>query len=364
MTNRRIFSRYIARQTFYAILSTYAIILGMIFLIDIVELLRRGQNNEQFGAYAAFGLAAMRLPVLSEKILPFTVLFGSMYAFLKLNRRQELVIARSSGLSIWGFLTPSIVIAVLIGVIAVTALNPLGAYLTKTSQRLEEAYFKSNSSVLASAQAGLWLKQQNSEGTTIIYAASAELGGVLLKNITAWKFNSDDRFYQRIEAPIAELYDGFWSLTQAWVTGRDSKSVRRNTFRLDTLLTARQVTDIIANPNEVSFWQLPQFIEIARNAGLSANRFQVQYHILLSRPILLGAMVIFAAIFSMQVFRLGKIGRMILGGIGSGFLLYFLTDLAEALGGAGRVHPIIAAWAPASIALLVGVTVLLYNEDG
>jgi len=75
-------------------------------------------------------------------------------------------------------------------------------------------------------------------------------------------------------------------------------------------------------------------------------------------------MVIVAAVFSMQVFRLGKIGRMVLGGVGSGFLLYFLSDLAEALGGAGRVQPIIAAWSPASIALMIGVTVLLYNEDG
>ena len=364
MTGSRILSRYIASQTFYAIVSTLAITLVLILFIDMIELLRRGQNSEQFGVFEAFTLSLLRLPILSEKTLPFAILFGSMFAFFKLNRRQELVIASSSGLSIWQFLTPPIIIAVLIGVFAVTMLNPAGAYMGKISDRLIVKYFKSDNNTLKLSKTGLWLKQKGSDGSSIIHAGSAELGGVLLKNILAWKFNADDRFAERIEAPIAELHDGYWSLTRAWVTRGDSKPVQYNTIRLDTFLTAQQVTDSFTNPEAISFWKLPQFIEIARKAGLPANRFQVHYYTLLSRPILLGAMVIVAAIFSMQVFRLGKVGRMVLGGVGSGFLLFFLTDLSNALGNAGRIPPIIAAWSPASIALMIGVTVLLYNEDG
>jgi len=364
MTGHRIISRYIAWQTLFAILSTFAISLVLILFIDMIELLRRGQTSSQFGVYQAFTLSLLRLPILSEKTLPFAVLFGSMFAFFKLNRRQELVIARSSGLSIWQFLTPPIIIAVVIGVLAVTVLNPAGAYMGQNAQRLETKYFRSKGSVLALSKAGLWLKQKGNDGSSIIFAQRAELGGLLLKRITAWKFNADDVFFERIEAPIAELNQGFWSLTRALITGSDAKPVQRNTVRLETFLTPEQVTDSFTDPDQISFWDLPQFIEIANKAGLPANRFQVQYHTLLSRPILLGAMVIVAAIFSMQVFRLGKVGRMVLGGVGSGFLLYFLTDLAEALGSAGRVQPIIAAWSPASIALMVGVTVLLYSEDG
>ncbi len=364
MITRSILSRYIASQTFYAIVSTFAISLVLILFIDIIELLRRGQTSQQFGLYQAFNLSILRLPTLSEKTLPFAVLFGSMFSFLKLNRRQELVIARSSGLSIWQFLTPPIIVSVILGVFAVTVMNPAGAYMGKLAERLEAEYFGGEASVLTLSKSGLWLKQKGNDGSSIIHAGGAELGGVLLRNILAWKFNEDDTFNQRIEAPIAELHDGYWSLTRAWVTGRESKPVQHATVRLSTFLTAQQVTDSFTNPEAISFWELPQFIEIAHKAGLPASKFQVHYHTLLSRPILLGAMVIVAAIFSMQVFRLGKIGRMVLGGVGSGFLLYFLTDLAQALGNAGRVPPVIAAWSPASIALMFGITVLLYSEDG
>lgn len=365
MLNRRILSRYIASQTFYAILSTFLIYMLLILFVDTVDLLRRGQDNNQFGVLESFRLSLYRLPVLSEKSLPFAVLFGSMFAFLKLNRRQELVIARSSGLSIWQFLAPPIIVAFLVGVFAITILNPVGAYYSKQSEYLETEFFGSaEASVLTPSNSGLWLKQKGKNGSSIILASRAELGGKLLKNIRAWKFKTDGTFLERIEAPIAELHDGFWTLTHAWVTRIDSNPVQHKSFQLDTFLTAEQVAESFADPDAVSFWQLPQFIKIAHKAGLPANRFQVHYHTLLSRPFLLGAMVIIAAIFSMQVFRLGKIGRMVLGGVGSGFSLYFLMNFAEALGSAGRVPPIIAAWSPASIALMIGVTILLYNEDG
>ena len=132
--------RYIGSQTFYAILSTFAISLILILFIDMIELLRRGQGSEQFGITEAFILSSLRLPILSEKILPFAVLFGSMFAFLKLNRRQELVIARSSGLSIWEFLAPPIIIAFLIGIIGITILNPAGVILGNKSEVLEAKY--------------------------------------------------------------------------------------------------------------------------------------------------------------------------------------------------------------------------------
>ena len=364
MTISRILTRYIAFQTLFAILSTFAISLVLILFVDMIELLRRGSSLESFGLFEALSLSALRLPNLSEKTLPFAVLFGSMFAFLKLNRSQELVIARSSGLSIWQFLRAPVAIAVLIGGFAVTVLNPAGSYMSRKSQFLEARYFGSETNLLALSNSGLWLKQKGQNGPSIIHAQKAELNGVLLKGILAWEFNEDDGFNKRIEAPIAELHDGYWSLTHAQVTMLQGKPQQHNTYRLETFLTAEQVIDSFTSPESISFWDLPQFIEIAHKAGLPASRFQVHYHTLLSRPILLGAMVLVAAIFSMQVFRLGKIGRMVLGGVGSGFLLYFLTSLAEAIGSAGRVPPVIAAWSPACIALMAGVAVLLYREDG
>ena len=58
------------------------------------------------------------------------------------------------------------------------------------------------------------------------------------------------------------------------------------------------------------------------------------------------------------------VGMMIVGGILAGFVLYVVTVLVKAFGGAGIVSPLLAAWFPVGLAFLFGVSFLLNKEDG
>ena len=54
----------------------------------------------------------------------------------------------------------------------------------------------------------------------------------------------------------------------------------------------------------------------------------------------------------------------IAGAIGTGIVLYFVSDVVFALGASSSIPVVLAAWSPAGISLLLGVTVLLYTEEG
>jgi lipopolysaccharide export system permease protein len=95
-----------------------------------------------------------------------------------------------------------------------------------------------------------------------------------------------------------------------------------------------------------------------------ADRYELQYNVLLSRPILLLAMVLIAANVSLRFSRSRDLGRMIISGVAVGFMLYVVTKIAWDLGSGGIVPPPLAAWLPAIVATLVGITVLLHLEDG
>ena len=155
-----------------------------------------------------------------------------------------------------------------------------------------------------------------------------------------------------------------WDLKKVTIHAHGAAPEPHDTWKLPTRLKREQVGESLAEPDTVSFWALPSFIDAARNAGLPAFQFELQYQLLLSRPLLLVAMVLIAATVSLRVFRFGNIGRMILGGVGAGFVLYVAGELARGLGGAGVVPPVLAAWSPAVIASSIGFTVLLHQEDG
>jgi lipopolysaccharide export system permease protein len=103
---------------------------------------------------------------------------------------------------------------------------------------------------------------------------------------------------------------------------------------------------------------------VAEGFGFSANSFRMYYHSLIALPVLLMSMTLIAATVSLKFVRLGQSSIMILGGIGAGFLLYVVSVLVKAFGGAGFVSPIIAAWFPVAVAAFYGISFLLHKEDG
>jgi lipopolysaccharide export system permease protein len=85
---------------------------------------------------------------------------------------------------------------------------------------------------------------------------------------------------------------------------------------------------------------------------------------LLADPFLLGAMIMFAAAFTLRTsLRRGAAVMMIGGGVFTGFLLYFLSDVVLALGKAATIPVALAAWTPAIAALLIGASMLLHMEE-
>ena len=79
---------------------------------------------------------------------------------------------------------------------------------------------------------------------------------------------------------------------------------------------------------------------------------------------LLIAMVLIAATFSLRLTRRGGTMLWASSGLFFGFLLYFLSDLVFALGLSARIPEVLAAWAPATVTMLLGLTSLLHLEDG
>ena len=95
----------------------------MITAITYLEFFTR-TIGDQFDATKVFLLSIFRVPSICEDVLPFTVLFGSIAAFVLANRRLEVVIARAAGVSAWQFLLPACIVGLLVGIFATTVYNP------------------------------------------------------------------------------------------------------------------------------------------------------------------------------------------------------------------------------------------------
>ena len=84
----------------------------------------------------------------------------------------------------------------------------------------------------------------------------------------------------------------------------------------------------------------------------------------LAQPLLLSAMVLVAAGFTMRHARSGKTSSLVLLAVLSGFAIFFLRNFAQVLGDNGQIPIFLAAWAPPLAAIMMALGLLLHLEDG
>ena len=354
--------RYIGWRFGKTILAVFAGFFALIYLVDFIEMLRRSTDVEGANPGVVALLSLLRTPAVTEQVLPFAVLFGAMVALLNLSRKLELVVARAAGVSAWQFLAPPLVFALGLGFFSIFVYNPISATLKQRADRIETKLFGRGAA--RGGDSSMWIRQKSVDGQSILRAERSADGGLQLGAVTAYVFDPEGRFKERIEARGATLVQGAWRLDEARVlaVGQEPRDVA--TYSLATNLQPDQVVQAFVPPETVSFWNLKNIAERTRAAGLDATGYELRWQVLLARPLFLLAMVMIAASFSLRFFRMGGVAKNVLGGVATGFVLYVITKLVSDLGGAGLVSLPVAAWSPAIGGALFGTLAILTQEDG
>lgn len=354
---------YLARHFLGAFIATFLALATIVALFDFLELMRRGAGRG-VETMLLIRMTALRLPDLMQQLLPFAMLFAAIIAFWRLSRANELVVARAAGVSVWQFLLPAAGLALGLGLVQIGVLNPLAASLKSQFERLESVHIDAESDALAVGSTGLWLRQGNQDRQQVIHAARVAGNGQVLEDVIVMLFQPADRYVGRIDAGGARLELGRWVLSDAFLSEPGGATRFVGEHELPTALTLQRIQESFAAPETIPFWQLPAFIAAMERAGFNANTHRLHFHALLSAPLLLVAMVLIAASFALRIQRRAGAGYLIAGGVAVGFLLFFLTNVVQALGLSQTIPVLLSAWMPALVSLALGLTALLHLEDG
>lgn len=362
-------SLYIARRFLMTFLMVFGIFAAILLLIDFVEQIRRFAPSN-VGLTEALGLAALNVPASLYRILPLIMILSAIALFLGLARSSELVVIRAAGRSALRMLVAPILTALLIGCIAVGGLNPIVAATSKQYETLSARYASGPRSVLSISREGLWLRQGGEGVQTVIRAERANLDGTELYSVTFLNFAPDGSPVSRIEAASARLTIGAWEITDAkeWPLADspnpERDALRRETMTLDSDLTPNQIRDSFGTPSAIAIWDLPRFIEALERAGFSARKHVVWFQMELALPLLLAAMVLIAAGFTLRHARFGHTGILVLTAMSFGFAIFFLRNFTQILGENGQIPVVLAAWSPPVAAILLSLGLLLHLEEG
>ena len=363
-----ILHRYLARRFLLSFATVAAIFLGILVLINLVDQVRRFEGDGLSFAQT-LALTLLSVPETLYAILPLLMIIATLSLFVSLARTSELVVTRAAGRSAMRSLAGPLTVALLIGTVAVTVFNPIVAATGQRYELIADRLSGSGGSALSLSEEGLWLRQANGPRQTVIRATGASADGTRLTDVTFLGFDGQGRPSFRIEAAAAVLENGEWRLADAKEWRFDSPNPEQaartaDEIRIPSGLTANQILDSFSQPEEIAIWDLPRFIARLEQAGFSARRHRVWFQMELAQPLLLAAMVLIGAAFTMRHTRFGRTGVMVLSALGLGFSLFFIRNFAQILGETGQLPIAMAAWGPPVAAVLLPLGLVLHWEDG
>jgi lipopolysaccharide export system permease protein len=338
-------------------------------LVDMIEQLRKFAD-EGVGLAGAAELSLLNVPKTLYRILPLIMVMGSVAMFLALARSSELVVVRAAGRSGLRFLAAPVLVALALGALTVGLLNPLVAATSKAYDAERLALTQDASSILSVSESGLWLRQGAESGQTVIQAVRSNPDATELFDVTVLGFDAQGLPATRLEAEAARLVEGAWELTETkrWDLTAPNPELaavsEAGPVALPSNLTPDRIRDSFGSPGSIAFWDLPGYIADLERAGFSARSHALWFQMELAQPLLMVAMVLVAAGFTMRHVRFGGTGRMVLYAMLTGFGFFFLRNFAQALGDTGQIPVALAAWSPPLAAVLLSLGLLLHLEDG
>jgi lipopolysaccharide export system permease protein len=365
MINARFFpSRQIA---FYSVklfvTRSLAVLLSLILVLMTLDLL--GESGKILavpgnGEAELWKYVSLRIPLLVSRFLPFSVLLGTLIAFSGLNQHSEVVAMKAAGISAHQMLAPLMVASLVIA-------GGLFAFNEKVAVNANRhvTVWSDNDYKPVPAESGILSNVWILDGDDLVQAGHVGGGRASFHAENVTVYEREAGVLQRVlRAARAEPVRGAWRLTDVRVYDSSMNVVRRlpETTAMQGI-QPEQLTLARVDPDQLDFWTLRERIGQLERAGRPTAEAEAGLWHKVSGPLSTILMPLLAATAAFGLARSGQVLLRATIGMALGFAYFVADNFSLAMGNVGAYPPMLAAWAPFVLFLLVGETVLIRSEE-
>jgi lipopolysaccharide export system permease protein len=314
------------------------------------------------GDSALWQYVGLRVPILVSRFLPFSVLLGTLIAFVGLNQNSEVVAMKAAGLSAHQILAPLIVASIVISV----GLFAFNEGVVVNSARHVDAWSDNDYKPIPPSSgilSNVWVLV----GDDLVRAGIVAGRGPRMTLHRVSLYDRTGGVLQRVinaERATPNPKGGDWLLQNVQIYDA-SMDVVRTVPQLEALagVTPDQLTIAKVDPMELDYWTLKDRVAELEAAGRPADEARAGLAHKLSQPLSILLMPLLAAVAAFGLARSGQVLVRAALGMALGFAYFVADNFSLAMGNAGAYPPAIAAWAPFLLFLLIGEAVLIRTEE-
>ncbi len=365
MINLQFFpSRRLALYTVRLFLTrSLAVLIALVLVLMTLDLL--GESGKILavpgnGEAELWRYVSLRVPMLISRFLPFSVLLGTLIAFTALNQHSEVIAMKAAGLSAHQILAPLMVASLFIAGAAFV----FNEKVVTDASRIVTAWDDNDYAPLppdSGVLSNVWI----TAGDDLVRARLVGGRGpaTRLRRITIYD-RENNRLERVIEAERAEPAGGAWRLSNVRIYDSAMNVVQRRPEMLALPgVEPGRFSLARVDPESQDFFSLRRSIEQMQLAGRPTTEAEAGLWHKISSPLSTLLMPLLAATAAFGLARSGSVLLRATIGMALGFAFFVADNFALAMGNVGAYPPLLAAWAPFFLFLLIGETVLIRSEE-
>jgi lipopolysaccharide export system permease protein len=353
---------YLAKTFVTRILAVLVMLVLVLMMLDLLtttaDILAFPGNGEA----ELLRYVGLRVPQLVARFLPYSVLLATIITLATFNQNSEVVAMKAAGLSAHQILAPLLLAAGLVS-LASFAFNE--RIVTRANATLSAWQAVDYGAIPrdSGARSNVYL----AAGDNILTAAAVTGTGpaMTMRNVTFYERDPKGMIQRELRSDSATWADPGWRLAAPTIfdvrTAKASRSAAPVVVARE--LSPEQVALGKVSADTQPLTQLSRSIEALDREGRRTAELKGKWWHKISGPLSAFLMPLLGAVAGFGLARSGFLLARAVIGMALGFAYFVVDNAALAMGSFGGYPPLLAAWAPFLLFLLVGETVLIRTEE-
>lgn len=289
------------------------------------------------------------IPTIFVQVTPMAVLLSAIYMLSNLNKNNEIIAMKSSGIGLWRILAPILVMGFLISAGVFIINEKIIPITSKVSQMIRRDELEKHKAEDSKARIIDNVAVYGS-GNRIIFARSYDTANKKLSDIIMHEHDISENLVSKITAASGIWTGNSWKFFKVIIYKVDNagKITGSPEFYSEKIMPIKERPRDFASKewksDFMSYGELRKYIENFRGSGMKIMKgLLVDLHYKLAFPFISLIIIVVAAPFALFTMRGG-----VMMGIGMsiviGLLYYATIAISLALGRAGIFPPLVSAW--------------------
>ena len=312
------------------------------------------------GIFVPIMMSILIVPNVLYTLLPFIILLSAIWLFLRLIKTDEVIAMKTSGFSNFSVIVIPCIVAFLLGIFVVIAINPITSLLVEKYENIKASYHTDKEYLAAITANGIWIKEKNNDVKSII--RSSNLKNNRLENVSIYKFDNDNILLSRMEAKFANIENTTWVLknVEEYIIDENFTSNKYDEITYQSIYDINKIRSLYSNLDTISFWKIQNQIEILQKRGYSTKEMQGKFQKAISFPFFLMSMVLLAGVFTLGMRYRGSNWSYIFIAIIACVIIYYCNYFSLALGKTEKLPIELSVWMPVIIVFIFSSVGLMH----